>query len=310
MCSCASTSYLLEQAKGQVSLLSKREKIKEVLKNDKTPDNVKKKLELVLDVREFVSKQLDLEVEDNYSTYVDVGRSWVVKTLTASDKCSISPYHWKFPIVGRVPYLGFFNEMSAEKKKREFESRGFDTYLRDVSAYSTLGWFSDPVLSSFLKYRDFIIIGTIIHETVHMNIFKKGDMKFNENLATFIEEVGTEIFIKERYGKASEMYKDYLKYLSRVKKRIEFLKKVLKDLKAFYGSGLSCDEIKNRRQGKFDVIEEKYRTNYGRKIKVNNAYFVNIALYNIDQEKLYKEYREKFNKNLRAFIAHYRKMIR
>jgi predicted aminopeptidase len=297
---------LSEQAKGQYNLLSKRESIEKVLKKDEISKKTKSKLNLVLEVREFLKNDLGLKVKDNYTTYVNLERPWVVKALTVSYKCAIRAHTWSFPIVGKVPYLGFFNEKSALKEQELFKQKGFDTYLRGVSAYSTLGWFSDSVISTFVNYSDYNLISTIIHETVHMNIFKKGKMKFNENIAVFIEKEGTRLFIIKKYGKDSKIIKNYEKSLARSKERRIYFKKHVDDLKKLYKSNDNCSELLKTREIEFRKIENGYKKRFGRKIEVNNAYLVNFSVYNIKLDTFQKEFKEKFAGSLVDFIAHYR----
>ena len=289
-----------------MSLTTKRRRIEKVLADDKTPKEVKEKLQIAVKLREFIENDLNLEMGDCYTTYVDLERPWAVKTLMVSDKCSIAAYTWSFPILGKVPYLGFLKESSAIKKEKAFIAKDYDTYVRDAVAYSTLGWFADPILSSITQLRDHDFIATIIHETVHLNIFKKGDMEFNENIATFIEEEGTKRYLQKIDGIDSTLYKDYLISLERDKRKIVFLKGALQELQRFYQQHQDCRKIKDVREEKFREIEEDFHRVFNDKIKVNNAYMVNIALYHINYEDLLETYHGRFKGDIKAFVGHYR----
>lgn len=307
--SCASTSYLAEQAKGQYGLLAKREDLSKVIKKKETSKELKNKLELVLEVKNFLKKDLRLDPKDSYSAYVRLDKPWVIKNLTVSEKCKVKPYKWDFPIVGKVPYLGFFNEESALKKENEFKKNGYDTNLRGVAAYSTLGWFSDPVLSTYIGFRDDYLISIIIHETVHLNIFKKNEMKFNENIAVFIEGEGTKLFLLKKYGAGSEEYKGFIKALAAEEERLTVLKGFLKEIEEYYKAN-KCDVIKKNRDKKFKDFEERYFKKFSRRLKLNNAFFVNIKLYNVDKSKFENEYKQRFNSDLPKFIEYYKKNSR
>jgi len=299
-------NYLSEQADGQLEIINKREKIDTILKNEKVSEEIKEKLRLVLDVRGVIEKELSLKVYDNYSTYVDLKRAWVIKVLSVSEKCEIKPFEWSFPVVGSVPYLGFFKEQSAIRKEKEFKAKGYDTIISDVPAFSTLGWFSDPVLSSFISYNDFYIISTIIHETVHVNIFQKGDMTFNENIASFIEEEGTKLYLEKKYGKDSSKYIEYQSYIAKEALKINYLKKVIYELEVFYSRGVDCTKIKKQRKEKFRAYEKEFMEQFGYKVKINNAFLVYIKLYNIQKDHFQKELKEKFDDNLKLFIESYK----
>src|SRR5690606_3806447 len=124
--------------------------------------------------------------DGNYSEVAWLDRRYVSWTVSASDPWRLQPYEWSFPIVGRVPYLGFFKEEEAREKEQELIQKGLDTYLRGVSAYSTLGWFEDPLLSSMLNYEDHVLAETLIHELVHTTIWIKNSTDFNERLASYL----------------------------------------------------------------------------------------------------------------------------
>ena len=126
----------------------------------------------------------------NYSTFVNLHRPYVTYIVSAAPKNELKYYTWYFPIIGSVPYKGYFNEAGANGEARDLASEGYDTYVRGVTAYSTLGWFKDPILSSMLAYSDYDMVNTIIHETVHTTIYIKSNANFNERLASYLGDLG------------------------------------------------------------------------------------------------------------------------
>src|SRR5262249_33798482 len=133
-------------------------------------EETKRKLRLVLEVKKFAEEKLSLTSNRNYLTYVALDRDSVSYVLQVAPFNELSHYEWDYPIVGKMPYKGFFNKDLAKEEAKKFPEEKWDTYIRGVSAYSTLGWFHDPVLSSMLKYSDHELVDTIIHETVHANV--------------------------------------------------------------------------------------------------------------------------------------------
>ncbi len=196
-------TYLMKSAYNQMSILYQREPIDKALNSDSLSKPEKDKLFLVQEVRAFASENLKLNVGKNYSTYVQLKKPYPVWAVNASPKWKLKHYLWHFPIVGSVPYKGFPNEVDAKEEEKELQKKGYDTYVRGVSAYSTLGWFNDPILSSMLRYKEEDLVNTVIHESVHATLYIKSHADFNERLATFIGDKGTELFYEMREGKNS-----------------------------------------------------------------------------------------------------------
>jgi predicted aminopeptidase len=195
--------YLMKSAWSQADLLLSRESIDSALKSEKLSIEDRKKLELARDAKAFGERVLGLKKNANYASYVKLERPYVSYVVSAAEKDRLEQHLWSFPIVGDVPYKGFFNPDDAKSEANEMRKRGFDTYVRGVSAYSTLGWFDDPVLSSMLRYTDYDLVNTIIHESVHATLYIKSHADFNERLASFIGGVGADLFFIEREGAAS-----------------------------------------------------------------------------------------------------------
>ncbi|MBC7457148.1 MAG: aminopeptidase [Bdellovibrionaceae bacterium] len=200
--------YYFSSGLNQWKMANTRELInEELLKKHTFTEDQKNKILLSQKARVFAFEKLKLKETKNYSTYIDLGRPYVTWVVQAAEKWQMKTYEWSYPIVGNMPYKGFFNEADAEEEAREMQKKGYDTYVRGVSAYSTLGWFQDSLLSSMLRYKEHDLVNTIIHEITHTTIYIKNNADFNEKLAVFIGAKGSEMFYKDLEGEDSKTLK-------------------------------------------------------------------------------------------------------
>jgi predicted aminopeptidase len=209
-CGAEEFNYVMSQAPGQIVLLFNRVPIKRVLKSKDLDPEVRKKLERALDIKEYSEKDIGLIHNSSYTIYRKLDREALSYNLTACPKLSLAPLRWKFPVVGEMPYLGFFKKEDAEKKKAELVKQGYDVYVRWVSAYSMLGIVSDPLYTPMLKYSDADLANTLIHELAHGTVWAKGYAEFNENLALFVGNQGSLDYCVSRFGKDSAEVKEAL----------------------------------------------------------------------------------------------------
>ncbi|HEY1875128.1 MAG TPA: aminopeptidase [Steroidobacteraceae bacterium] len=186
------TPYLMQAASGEWHVLHERVPIDTVLADQHTPEGVREHLEQVRAARQFASSELGLPYNDSYRSYADIGRPYVVWNVVAAPEFSVAPKRWCFPVAGCVAYRGYFHEQSARDFALELESQGLDVAVDGVPAYSTLGKFADPVLSSMLRYGDDDLAATIFHELAHQLLYVRDDSEFNEAFATTVEYVGLE----------------------------------------------------------------------------------------------------------------------
>ena len=163
-----------------MKILTAREDVQELIENDETDQGLREKLILAQKLTQFAHNHLQIDNRDNYSSYVDTGRRHVVYNIIANPQFSIEPISWCFPIAGCVPYKGFFNREMAETEFDSLNNKGYDAILYGVSAYSTLGWFSDPLLNTFIGYSEADLAGLIFHELAHSQIYFKDHANFNE----------------------------------------------------------------------------------------------------------------------------------
>jgi predicted aminopeptidase len=203
-------SYGLRQGKGQFTIIWNAQPVEKVLQDQSFPDSLKAKLHLIEKVRTYAIDSLGLKDTENYKTIYDQKGEEIMWVVTACEPFQLKPKQWKFPILGAVPYKGFFSKEKAIALRNELEKEGWDTSIRNPGGWSTLGWFTDPILSNMLQRTAGDLANLIIHEMVHATIFVKDSLEFNENLATFIGDRGAEQFLIAEYGIESTEYKLYV----------------------------------------------------------------------------------------------------
>jgi predicted aminopeptidase len=187
---CRSMGYYAHVAHGQAALLHERRPIDKVLADPKTPEATRTRLERASEARRFASRHLDLPDNRSYTYFVQLDRPWVAWNVFATPELSIAPVTHCFPVAGCVAYRGYFRKDLAEQEAAREAALGHDVAVGEVPAYSTLGWFADPILSSMLRWDDDELAGTIFHELAHQKIYVKDDSSFNESFATFVEREG------------------------------------------------------------------------------------------------------------------------
>ena len=301
--------YIAESAYYQADLLRRRVPLNYALENLNLNEDQKSKLRLAIDVRQFMKEELGLKTDSNYTRYVHLNRDYVTYVVSASPKDSLKQHTWSFPIIGSVPYKGYFKKESAEEEQRELASQNLDTNLRGVSAFSTLGWFEDPILSSMLNYKEHHFISTLIHETVHANLYIKGKSKFNERVATFLGQLGAETFYKKQ-NRGSEFRK---KINDKGHDNLVFSKFITSEidkLKAWYKDNKDNKNLLELREKEFESIQSRFKESilpkmktdqyiWFTKRKLNNALLLLLGLYNSDFSD-FEVLAEKYNREFKT----------
>jgi predicted aminopeptidase len=195
--------YLLRGAWEEARILAARRSILSMVSDSTVPLEVRTRLRLVLDARRFAVEQLGLVAGESFTTYAPVRHDTLVLVLSAAYRDRLEPLEWWFPIVGRVPYKGFFDFVAARRERLALERRGFDTVLGASSAFSTLGWFNDPLLSTTLHHDTLDLANTVTHELLHNTVFLKGQVEFNESFASFVGARGAAAFFRSRGADAA-----------------------------------------------------------------------------------------------------------
>lgn len=250
--------YLIKSSYHQMGLLYHREPIEKALQDSSLSDEDKRKLLLSQKARLFAEGELHLKVTQNYTSFVKLDRPYVTYVVSAAPKWELKHHFFSYPFVGKMPYKGYFNEADAKELDAEMQRDDFDTFRRGVSAYSTLGWFNDPILSSMLRYKDYDLVNTIIHETVHATLYIKHEADFNERLATFLGNKGMEIFYLKEEGIDSPTLQKVK--ADNVDDRLfsVFISRELKSLEDWYSNLQLADRNEDSRKKRIQQIQVNF----------------------------------------------------
>lgn len=296
--------------------MSARVPIKEALKSKSLTDKEKGKLKLSLSIRKFAENKLKLATTNNYTSYVKLKSKYPTYTISAADKYQLKSYFWSFPFVGKVSYKGFPQKQQAKDEAKHFPKDKYDVYIRGAGAYSTLGWFDDPIFSSMLRYSEHDFVNVIIHETVHATIYIKDHTDFNERIATFIANEGTKKYYESKEGANSKTIALIQKEHHDEKLFSEFLSREMDSLKKWYEDQKTIDEnIKEKRlksmMTKYEnsilprMKSKKYK-NFS-KFPLNNAALLGLKTYHYDLSDFKKIYAH-FNNNFDSFLSYCKKL--
>jgi predicted aminopeptidase len=200
--------YVTRAAWEEAKILARRRSIPELVADASTRPATRAKLQLVLTARGFAEDSVGLRAGESFTTYSQLDRDTLVLVLSGAYRDRLEAYTWWFPIVGRVPYKGFFDFTAARRSARELDEEGFDTYLRPAAAFSTLGFFNDPLLSTTLRQDSVDLANTVIHEITHSTFYARGEAVFNESFANFVGARGAAWFFRARGDSAAAAVAD------------------------------------------------------------------------------------------------------
>ena len=251
---CASVSYYGQLASGQVQLLRARQPVDALVADPATPPALRQHLVQAQQARAFASSQLQLPDNRSYQVYADIGRPFVVWNVFATPEFSLEPHTYCFPIAGCVAYRGYYSQGAARGAAALQKVQGQDVYVGGVEAYSTLGWFDDPILNSMLGWGDERLATVIFHELAHQRVYVKDDTAFNESFATFVEQEGS------RQWRAARGLGPLPQGAGR--QRDQFVGLVLASrerLKALYAQPLDEAAMRAGKQAEFERLRSEYR---------------------------------------------------
>ena len=268
---------------------------------------------MVNDIRAFAMEELGLAMSKNYTRYVQLDQNYLAAVVSASARDSFQRYEWNFPVVGRMPYKGFFDIQDARKERERLERMDLDVWIRGVDAFSTLGWFKDPLYSYMRNYSQWRLADLIIHELVHATVFIKGQIQFNEALAEFIGTEGARLFMETRFGEDSEEYREMLASEEDNRNYVAFIQNLIAELDFLYSGDLGREEKLAEKERIINVAKERFDAEYESRfsndnyrgfseLPVNNAYLELFRLYHA-QDNFYENLYERSGRNLPAFIA-------
>lgn len=286
---CESSCYYRQAVVGQVRMLNDRQPIEQIIATPEAPEDLKHKLHLVLQAREFADKSLHLPVNGNYQTYVDLKRPYAVWVVYAAPEFSLQPKTWYYPVIGRSAYRGYFAEQDAIHYAQKLQDRGLDVYVTGVAAYSTLGWFDDAVLNTIIKRSDTGMVALIFHELAHQLLYISSDSMFNEGFATTVEKEGIRRWLEAQGN--PEAFRLYQRHLERREQFIGLVHKHRKHLEALYAMELSNGKKRAAKAVIFEEMRADYQTLKSRwggytgydgwfENSLNNAKLISVATYN------------------------------
>ena len=282
--------YLSKQGAYLLRYNSRTEDIDTVLNNGNLPEDSRNMLMLVKEIKEYAVKEIGLKDDKNYTRYVMIEKDYLVDVVSACEKDRFEAYQWRFPFFGSFPYKGFYEHEDAEKEAEKLRKKDLDVYIRKVDAFSTLGYFDDPVYSFMKDYSAYSIANLIIHEQTHATVFFKNRIKFNEELATFIGNEGALQFIRIKYGAESDLYKDLLDYQKDLDTFFELIRNLYDELNTVYEEETGREYKLERRDEMFNAFREEISVLYNtyfitdtfrgiEKISLNNAYIMSHLRY-------------------------------
>lgn len=310
--------YGLKMGKGQLSIVLNSRAINDCLNDSTFPDSLKNKLILIQEIRQYAIDSLGLVNSPNYNSVYNQQHKPAIWVLTAAEPFSLNAIEWKFPIVGLVPYKGFFDKDEAKVEQYKLLQKGFDTKLGTTSGWSTLGWFEDPILSNMLYQTPGELSNLIIHELTHATIFIKNDVQTNENLASFIGDMGAMKFLTYKFGVQS---KEYIEYVNEQQDELTYNNYILHEmsrLDSLYKKFNSTTGIVEKKKKKTAIITAivtgvsqlklhnklKYIRISKRAITCKNAFFMEFVRYDSERNKYAVELKNSFDGDIVNFIKH------
>lgn len=255
---CTQLQYYDQLLTGQYQLLQQRRPLAEVSADPATSANLRERLALARQLRDFASQHLGLPDNNSYRTYADLGRPYAVYNVFAAPALSLEPYHWCYPLIGCASYRGYFDRALAEQEAQRLRQAGYDVYIANIPAYSTLGWFDDPLLNTFINWPIGLMAELIFHELAHQRLYIDNDTAFNEAFATAVGQLGAQRWL-QRYAPPAALaeYEALKRYQS------DFLALVFElreQLAALYASDLSSAAKQRNKAQLFAVLQHRYQT--------------------------------------------------
>jgi len=330
---CQTVGYYAQAVRGQYQMLTCQRSCEKLLADSTTAPELKTKLQLAAQICDFASHELKLPANGHYRHYADLHRPYAVWNVCAAPEFSLEPKTWWYPIVGSLDYRGFFAERNARNHAGKISRRGFDVDVEGVEAYSTLGWFKDPLLNTFMHHDEAALAEILFHELAHQRVFASGDTDFNEAFATTVGEEGVRRWLSARNDPA--MLEHYLATLRRNAEFVRLVTATRNQLELLYGDerttggkikatkrprGISSDELRREKQrilGELRRDYEKLKASWGGYSDfdqwfargLNNAQLNSVATY-YDLVPAFERLLQANNGDLEKFYAAVKKLAK
>jgi predicted aminopeptidase len=312
-------------AKGQLTIMLHTRPIAEVIADPTYPDSLKRKIKLIQEIKRFAIDSLKLDPSSSYESFYDLKGKPLMWMLIGSEKYHLVPYEYHVPILGTFSYKGFFERSQLQEADSLLQREGYDTRVNEVAAYSTLGFFNEPILSNMLERSEGSLAELIIHELTHGTLFIKNSLEYNENLADFVGEYGALQFLAQKYGRASVTYQNYLATKAFYERYDDHILRGTQTLDSLYRSFkpstpviikdslkwqtirrivTSSDTLTDQRSGASVRSVKKRRLD---KLNLpNNAYFIGYLTYRKQQNRFREEFEKRFGSNFDRYLAYLR----
>ena len=289
-------AYLIPAAAGQIKLLWRSVPIGVAIGDGHLTGDQVAKLEAIQHARAYARDVMGLSVENNFTKFYDSGGKPVAFNVSACRKDAFKPRLWRFPIVGTVPYLGFFERAAADAKFDQLAGEGLDVFMYEIEAYSGLGYIPNLVLSPLLERSEIQIVETILHELLHSTIWRPNDTSFNESLATFYGRTGTVEYLADRYPDHPELVQEAIGLFEDTDRYTDFMLTLFNDLDTFYSSDLATEDKIAGREAVYQAGRDRFATevqhlmnrperyDWVRNLPTNNAWMLGVRRYNLDLE--------------------------
>lgn len=308
--------YGISQAQGQLNVVWNARPLEEYLKDPAFPDSLKQKLLLIQEIRRYAVDSLGINPSDNYTTVFNQQGKPILWVVTASPPYKLEAEEWRFPLIGSFSYKGFFEYARAKREEIGLKEKGLDTEIDEVSGWSTLGWFKDPILTNWLSRSEGQLANLIIHELTHGTLYVKNNVEYNENLASFVGDLGAKLFLTQKYGKDSKEYRRYEEGKIYREKYSEHILRGSSQLDSLYLTFQPQFSKPQKDTLKYQLIRQIIRSadtltinGKPRPFKwdeplPNNTYFLGYIRYRAKQNQFEEEFRTKFNSNFKKYLAY------
>ncbi len=278
-----------------------------------------KNIQLIKEIKQFAVQDLAMKDAGNYDQIFDQKNKPLLWAVTACKPFAFEPYMWDYGFLGMMPYKGFFDSTSAKNLSKSLELQGYDTNIYAPSGWSTLGWLTDPVLSSMLYWEEGDLASLILHELTHSTVWVTGDVEYNENFADFVGDLGAKLFLKKAFGENSKQYNNYVNNLQDSEKFYQYMLKSANELENVYKSFRKeqADSTKKRLKNEkisqildgfakagFANAEKIVKRMRKRKTLPNNAFFMNFRRYRAKQGNFQQEFEQKGKGDLKKYILY------
>ncbi|MBX7059684.1 MAG: aminopeptidase [Leptospirales bacterium] len=309
---CSWAGYLGQAGCGQASILWRRTPIDRVLQSTDLSQTDREALLFVQEVRRFAIERLGLRAGQTYTQISRIDREALAWNVSAAPELQLQPVTWWFPIVGRIPYLGYFSREEAEARARQLSEEGYDVQLSEVAGYSTLGWFDDPLTSPQLRYSRYYLASLLIHESTHATLWFPGDVNFNESFASFVEREGARQFFAEREGPGGDTARRMERAAPEKAQWRALHFDFAERLRRLYADTELAEEVKRtkKREVLLEFVQQSQKLRAGFRAflpappqiaDVNNAYFLGYLRYSSGSSYFERQFNAA-NRSWRAFF--------